>query len=585
MAASRSQPPSRFIQGVTVSSGLVAGPVHIVQAGADEVPTWTVSAEDVPAEIGRLAAAMNAAGEELSAKQEQVAAQTNGKDAEIFAVHRMILTDPSALQEVEVTISEERVNAEAAVERLIKRFESTLGSLEGASVRGYAADVSDPWRLVLGKLLERDSEQVRRSVDRVVLIAPELTPQVTTFLPKDRVLAIVCEKGGRFSHGAVLARSLGVPCVVAIPNLLARLEQDRVICVNGDQGTVLLNPAASDLKEFAEEQEQRAARRAVRESVAAEAPTTTDGERLDVQVNIESVRDLETFQAAHTDGVGLLRTEFLYMERSEFPSEEEQYRMYRRVVEHMQGQRVTVRTLDIGADKQLPYFNAPEERNPALGWRGLRISLQWPDLFRVQLRAALRAGAHGPLQLLLPMVSSLEQIDEAHEIFNGVRESLEGQGYDVPTDLPVGAMIEVPSLLLNLEDVVEEVDFVSVGTNDLVQYLLAVDRDNSFVTRLYEPHDPSVIKALERVAKVAGAAGKPCSVCGDVAANPAVAACLLGLGFTSVSVSPHFVPDIKYALRQMSGAQARMWAEELVACRRGVEVKQLLRRVSAELHV
>lgn len=585
MPAPRSQPPSRFIQGVAVSSGLVAGPVHIVQAGAHEVPTWTVSAEDVPSEIGRLAAAMNAAGEELGAKQEQVAAQTSGKDAEIFAVHRMILTDPSALQEVESTISEERVNAEAAVERLIKRFEATLGRLEGASVRGYAADVSDPWRLVLSKLLERDSEQVRRSVDRVVLIAPELTPQVTTFLPKDRVLAIVCEKGGRFSHGAVLARSLGVPCVVAIPNLLARLEQDRVICVNGDQGTVLLNPAEADLREFSEEQEQRAARRAVRQSVAAEPPTTTDGERLDVQVNIESVRDLETFQAEHTDGVGLLRTEFLYMERSEFPSEEEQYRMYRRVVEHMQGQRVTVRTLDIGADKQLPYFSAPEERNPALGWRGLRISLQWPDLFRVQLRAALRAGAHGPLQLLLPMVSSLEQIDEAHEIFNGVRESLEGQGYDVPTELPVGVMIEVPSLLLNLEDVIEEVDFVSVGTNDLVQYLLAVDRDNSFVTRLYEPHDPSVVKALERVAKVAKAAGKPCSVCGDVAANPAVAACLLGLGFTSVSVSPHFVPDIKYALRQMSGAQARAWAAEWVACRRGAEVKQLLRRVSAELHV
>lgn len=585
MASPRPQSPSRYIQGVAVSSGLVAGPVHIVQAGAHEVPTWTVSAEDVPSEIGRLAAAMNAAGEELGAKQEQVAAQTSGKDAEIFAVHRMILTDPSALQEVESTISEERVNAEAAVERLIKRFEATLGGLEGASVRGYAADVSDPWRLVLGKLLERDSEQVRRSVDRVVLIAPELTPQVTTFLPKDRVLAIVCEKGGRFSHGAVLARSLGVPCVVAIPNLLARLEQDRVICVNGDQGTVLLNPADADLKEFDEEQEQRAARRAVRERVAAEPPVTTDGARLGVQVNIESVRDLDTFQADHTDGVGLLRTEFLYMERSEFPSEEEQYRMYRRVVEHMQGQRVTVRTLDIGADKQLPYFNAPEERNPALGWRGLRISLQWPDLFRVQLRAALRAGAHGPLQLLLPMVSTLEQVDEAHEIFNGVRDSLEGQGYEVPSELPVGVMIEVPSLLLNLEDVIEEVDFVSVGTNDLVQYLLAVDRDNSFVTRLYEPHDPSVIKALERVAKVANAAGKPCSVCGDVAATPAVAACLLGLGFTSVSVSPHFVPDIKYALRQMSGHQARAWAEELVACRRGAEVKQLLRRVSAELHV
>lgn len=585
MGPTGSHASSRFVQGVAVSSGLVAGPVHIVQAGTGEVPTWTVPADEVTSEIGRLAAAMNAAGEDLEHKQLQVAAQTGGKDAEIFAVHRMILTDPTALQQVEKTISEERVNAEAAIDRLIKRFEATMGSLEGASVRGYAADVSDPWRLVLDKLLERDSEEVRRSADKVVLIAPELTPQVTAFLPKDRVLAIVCEKGGRFSHGAVLARSLGVPCVVAIPNLLARLEQDRVICVDGDQGAVLLSPADKDLEEFTEERRQRGARRAVRESVAAEPPVTSDGERLDVLVNVESVRDLDTFKAAHTDGVGLLRTEFLYMERSEFPSEEEQYRMYRRVVEHMEGRSVTVRTLDIGADKQLPYFGTPEERNPALGWRGLRISLQWPDLFRVQLRAALRAGAHGPLQVLLPMVSSLEQIDEAHELFDSVRGNLIDQGYDVPEQLLVGVMIEVPSMVIALEDVIDQVDFVSVGTNDLVQYLLAVDRDNSFVTRLYEPHDPSVIKALRRVARIANQAGKPCSVCGDVAANPAVAACLLGLGFDSVSVSPHFVPDIKYALRQMSGAQAREWAQELVACKRGAEVKAVLRKVSTALHV
>ncbi len=572
-------PQTRFVKGIAVSTGLAHGPVHVVRAQAREVPAWTVAPSEVPNEIGRLAAALNAAADDLAESQKRVAAQAGEKDAEIFSVHRMILTDPSALGEVEKTIAEERINAESAVQRLIARFKRTLGALEGENVRGFAADVSDPWQRVMDKLMVRDREEVGSGTEQVVLAASELTPQVVTWLPRERVLAIVCEKGGRFSHGAVLARSLGVPCVVGLPNLLSRLEQNMPVAVDGDFGGVQLRPSVEDLAEFQQRLEQREARRRQVLAGAGRAPTTACGHAYSALVNIESVRDLDTFDVNHTDGVGLLRTEFLYMERTEFPSEEEQYRLYRRVVEHMDGRPMTLRTLDIGADKQLPYFQTPDERNPALGWRGIRISLQWPDLLQVQLRAALRASAHGPVRLLLPMVGSLEQIDEAHAIYNDVRASLTEQGYELASDLPVGVMIEVPSLLFSLHQVIEHVDFVSVGTNDLVQYLLAVDRDNSFVAPLYQPHHPSVIAALARVAEIAAEAGKSCSVCGDIAADPAMAVLLIGLGFDSLSTAPQFTAEIKHALRAVTFERAQEVARLALAEHRADGVRDLLRSV------
>jgi phosphotransferase system enzyme I (PtsI) len=318
-------------------------------------------------------------------------------------------------------------------------------------------------------------------------------------------------------------------------------------------------------------------------------------------VNIESIRDLDTFDPAHTDGVGLLRTEFLYMERTQFPSEEEQYRLYRRVVERMGGRTVTLRTLDIGNDKQLSYFKTPKENNPALGWRGLRISVEWQDLLRVQLRAALRASAHGPMRILLPMVTSIEEVREVHKVFDGVRRQLADQGFEIPADVPVGIMVEVPSAVLVLHHLVQEVhrifdrvrtqlqqqgyeiasdvpvgimvevpstvfviesllpevDFVSVGTNDLVQYMLAVDRDNTLVSKLYEPAHPAVTRALALVAEAARAAGRSCSVCGEMAGEDSTALMLLGMGYDSVSVAPNLVPENKPAVRHSSWRDAR----------------------------
>jgi phosphotransferase system enzyme I (PtsI) len=571
------------VQGVAVAPGLALGSVHIVLTGPADVPTWTVKREEIPLEIGRLAVALNLAAERLEERQRAVSASAGSKDAEIFAVHRMILKDPRAMGEVEQLITEQRINAEAAVKLLIERYQETLGRLEGARVRDFGSDVSDPWRFVLNVLLERDREQVLQTDRAVILAAAELTPAVVTFVTRERLLAVVAETGGRFSHGAVLARSLGLPCVVGLPNLLARLEQGMTVAVDGNHGTVLLSPSPDDVRDFEERKRSLEERRDRIRAEAALASRTRGGRPFRVQVNVESVRDLDTFDLAHTDGIGLLRTEFLYLERTEFPSEEEQYRLYRRVLERTEGRPTILRLLDIGGDKSLPYFKTPPEANPALGWRGIRITLRWRDLLRVQLRALLRASTSGNLCLLMPMISSLDEVREVHELFREIRTQLGEQGYATADDVPVGAMIEVPSALLELERIVREVDFVSVGTNDLVQYLLAADRDNPWVSGLYDPCHPAVIRALEHVANVARSAGKACSVCGEMASDPTVARMLLGFGYDGVSVAPQFVPEIKYALRHSEEAELKDLAQVVRALETAGEVRACLEQAGRQL--
>lgn len=551
------------IKGTSVSTGLAIAPVHVVTSGADEIPTFTVGEGRIDAEIERLTAALASASDELDRRREIVASQAGPKDAEIFGVQKLVLQDPGAMEQVQSAIREQRINAESAVKLLIDRLSQTLGKLGEDQSRGFVADVSEPWKRVLDALLNRDREAVLSEGEKVIVAAAELTPRTVTYFSREYVLGVICEVGGRYSHGAVLARALGIPCVVGVPNLLARLEQDMIVAVDGDRGLLQLSPSAEDEADFEERLRGHQERVSKMAELALSPAETSDGAKLSVKANIEGLRDLDTFDIATIDGVGLFRTEFLYMERNQFPSEEEQYRVYRRVLERMGGKPVTMRTLDIGADKKLPYFKTPPEPNPALGWRGLRISLGWRDLMRVQLRALMRASVHGNLRILLPMVTSLEEVREVHKLYDVLRADLVSQGYDVAEHVPVGAMIEVPSSFLTLRHLIKEVDFVSVGTNDLVQYLLAVDRDNPWVANLFEPYHPAVLMALEYIARTTREAGKSCGVCGDMAGDPATAVMLLGMGFDSISAAAHFAPEIKHAVRSVTMEEAEELAKRL----------------------
>lgn len=552
------------IRGTSVSTGLAIGPVHVVSTATDEVPTFTVARERVEEEIARLEEALALASAELDRRRELVAAQAGPKDAEIFGVQKLVLQDPGALGQVKSAIRDQRINAESAIKRLIDRFNESFGGANEDRGRSLIADVSEPWQRVVDALVGRDREIVLSGQQKVVVAAAELTPRVVAYLSRELVLAVVCEVGGRYSHGAVLARSMGIPCVVGLPNLLARLEQDMVVAVDGNRGLLQLAPSAADEADFEESLKRNESRRRELAKVAVGPVTTRDGAPFRIEANIEGLRDLELYNPDTIDGVGLFRTEFLYMERNQFPSEEEQYRVYRQVLEYMGDKPVTMRTLDVGADKTLPYFKTPREANPALGWRGLRISLAWSDLLRVQLRALMRASVHGNLRVLLPMVTGLEEIREVRAIFDNIRKDLEAQGYDVLPDIPVGIMIEVPSAFITLRTLIQEVDFISVGTNDLVQYLLAVDRDNPWVVKNFEPYHPAVMVALEFVARTAREAGKPSCVCGDMAGDPATALLLLGMGFEAVSAAAHFAPEIKHAVRSVSSAEAHELGQRVI---------------------
>jgi len=573
----------RNIKGTSVAPGLAMGPVHVVRAARDAVPTWSIPEQDVLNEVGRLHEAIDHVCAELESRRSVVAEQANEQDANILAVHGMIVRDPSAIAEIEQRIREDRLNAEACVQGLIERLVSSMSGLDEENIRGYAADVSDPWRAVLEELMQTEKRDFLAGGEKVILAASELTPQVATTLDRDRVLAVICETGGRFSHGAVLARSFGFPCVVGLPNLLGRLEQGMRVIVRGDQGTVQLQPTTEDVDSFLIERSRLQARAEALSTQADLAAETPDGHSLELCVNIESIHDFGTFDISHTDGVGLLRTEFLYMERSQFPSEEEQYRLYRRVFENMGGLPVTLRTLDIGGDKQLPYFNMPKELNPALGWRGIRVTLQWKDLLRVQLRAALRASAHGSLRLMFPMITTLDEVLEVREMVRELRVQLLEQGYEVADDVPLGIMIEVPAAVFTLPQLIQEVDFVSVGTNDMVQYLLAADRDNPFVDKLYDPHQPAVIEALSYVARIAKAEGKPCSVCGEMAGEHMNALLLMGMGYDGLSVAPNFINEVKYAIRRTPRQSSEEIFREVAAERSGGGVRRVLQDASERL--
>ncbi len=572
------------VQGIAVAPGLALGPVHVVRARADVVPAWVVRDEEVEVELCRLGAAVDRVSAALERHQESARRHAGEKDAGIFAVHRMILQDPGAKQELFAAIRDSRRNAEVAVEALVSRLRRTMSGLEGDSVRAYAADVSEPWNAVLDELLQHDREAMASTDDRVVLAAAELTPQVVTFLARERILAIVAESGGRFSHGAVLARSFGIPCVIGVPNLLTRLAQHCDVLVDGDNGVVDVQPDAATVAEFHDRVRRRVIVRAALAEHAAMPAVTPDGRRVAVQVNLESVRDLDSFDPAHTDGVGLLRTEFLYMERREFPSEDEQLRLYLRVIEAMQGRPVTIRTLDIGGDKQLPYFRTPKEANPALGWRGIRVTLEWRELLRVQLRAILRASAYGDVRVLLPMITSLDEVETVRAVFEDTRAKLLAKGHEVAHEIPVGVMIEVPSTLWILDELLAAVDFISVGTNDLIQYLLAVDRDNALVSGMYDPYHPAIVRALGVIARAARRSGKPVGICGEIAGDEAMALYLTGLGFDSLSAAPHFVGELRQAIRRTSLVDAEALARAVEAARSPQAVRALLGQAQDRLH-
>jgi phosphotransferase system enzyme I (PtsI) len=481
----------------------------------------------------------------LALIQETTARELGLQDAAIYGAQAAVLQDPEALRELRSWVLDDLLAPESAIQALLDKFGHLFDSLEGGDMKSWAADLRDPWNLVLGELGQEDVEHARSGdLGNLVLVAEELTPILVVSYPRDKVSAILCSRGGRYSHGAVLARSFGIPTITGLTQVDEKVQSGEPCVVFGDTGRVLIGAESTETEAAISLASDRDHVREVMLAGAKEAGRTADGTPVKIRVNIESPKDLDMFDTEIVNGVGLFRTEFVYMERPSFPSAKEQAEIYGMVLDRFPGKTVVFRTLDVGGDKQLRYFKTPKEENPALGWRGLRLSLEWQDLFLMQLQALRDSRRRGKVSVMLPMVTTLDEVRRA----KGLLQAIAG---DEEVGIRLGVMIEVPSAAMALADIVEEVDFISVGTNDLVQYLFAVDRDNSWVTELYQPYHPAHLRVLRFIARTCISARKPVSVCGEMAGQAAGAFFLVGSGFPILSMSSLFVPEIKALLRQV----------------------------------
>lgn len=550
--------------GIGASKGIAVGPVKVVQ----EAPLFerrTVSEEEAARERQRIAPAMERARSELQALESRVAEELK----EMIAAQLSLLDDPEISDEIEARLAE-RKNAEWAVEEAIESIAEAIAALDDPYLRERAADIRDLGKRIVAALLGLDAPGIALQ-EPAILVAKDLSPSDTAGLDASLVLGFATELGGPTSHSAIMARTMGFPALVGVAGLLESVQGGETIVLDAERGELLIDPP--DAVRAAYEEQAAAHRRLLAEQKSKKdlPAVTTDGHRVELAANIGGVKDVAPALEWGAEAVGLFRTEFLYMEQNKLPDEETQFAAYRQVVEQLAPRPVIFRTLDIGGDKGLPYLELPKEENPFLGYRALRFCLNRPELFKSQLRAILRAGAHGKARIMFPMVATLQEWRQAKAY---LREAADELGL---SELPeTGIMIEIPSAAIMASAFAEEVDFFSIGSNDLIQYTVAADRGNKEVSYLYQHLEPAVLRLVSQVIEAAHGAGKWVGMCGEMAGDPQAIPLLVGLGLDEFSMSAASLPKARDLIRGLSLEDCRKLAGAALACRDAAEVKQLL---------
>jgi phosphotransferase system enzyme I (PtsI) len=567
----------RTLTGIAASSGIAIGPVRLLLWEVPVVPHAIIADEDVEREIERFHAARHEARHRLDQIRQRVEERAGPTEAAIFEVQQLLLDDPVMLEEVEALIRH-NVGAAQAFHQHMADWRQRYAREADAYLRERVGDILDLEIRVLSILLglqDHDPLDIPAGTP-VILVARDLTPSLTVQLERTSITAIATDAGTRTSHVAILARSLGIPAVVGLRDATGRLRGGELVILDGGAGTLNVNPTDEELAVYTDRQRLETERTAELEQFTTVESVSADGVAITLLANVDVLEEAERAAQSGAQGVGLMRTEFLVLGRAGMPDEEEQYQAYRRVVEAFAGQPVIIRTFDIGGDK-LPVGGFPHEANPFLGWRAIRMCLDQPQLFKVQLRALLRAGAHGGVKILLPLVVSVDEVRQTAALIRECAAELEAEGVPHRADVPLGVMVETPAAAVGADQMAGEVSFLSIGTNDLVQYTLAVDRGNVNLAARFTPLHPSVLRLIRRVVDVGRAHGVEVGVCGEMASHPLTAYALIGLGIHELSVSPRAVSGIKRLVRSICVSDAEEAALRAMETGTAAEAEEVLR--------
>ncbi len=546
-----------ILRGIAVSPGVAIGEAVILEASEYRIPYRTVLEDEVPGELTRLDAALTSSVEEIARQSEWLDAHLGGDAAKVFDWHVGVLKDERLRSSIEVLIREKQAAAAYAVSTVMRNYQRRFMQMSDPLLVERIRDVQDIERRLLRQILGDAGEDLAHLTKPVILVAHDLTPTQTAQLAETRVIGVALDAGAAASHTAILLRSWGRPGVIGLNDVSTRVSGGDTVIVDGTNQLIIANPNEATLEDY-RDQEARYVRLTDSLAELASLPAVTrDGERIQLYSNIEFPYEAATGLDKGADGVGLYRTEFLYLRPEGAPSEEEQYNAYRQAIEGAGGRPVTIRTFDLGADKYTQQRNYEQERNPMLGLRSIRYSLQNLDLFKVQLRAILRAATHGDVRLMFPLITSLLEFRQAKMTVYDAMEDLEEEGLEVPRDLRVGMMLETPAAAVQVKEFCREVGFISIGTNDLVQYMLAVDRGNERVSQFYTPSHPAVLRTLRDVLRACSHADVDCSICGEMAGRPLYTLFLLGIGLRNLSMAPANIPEVKKLIRLVTIPQTQ----------------------------
>ncbi len=560
-------------KGTGASPGIALGKALVVEHS--ELVIERKSIEDFEAEIAKLEEAVKISTEELTKVKEKAFNELGEHEAEIFEAHLLVLADPELIDSAKAKIRDEKVNADYALNEIKEMFVGMFEAMDNEYMRERAADIKDVTNRVLRHILGVKVVDLAGLDEEVVLIAHDLTPSDTATMNKKMVLGFLTDIGGRTSHTAIMARTLEIAAVVGLTDITSKVKDGDFIVFNGETGEVIINPDEETKAKYAKLKEDFEEYKKSLQLLKGKASVTLDGRHVELAGNIGSPNDVEGLIKNDAEGVGLYRTEFLYMDKEDaFPSEEEQFEAYKAVLEGMNGKPIVIRTLDIGGDKELPYFDMEPEMNPFLGYRAIRLCLDRTDIFKTQLRALYRASVHGKLRIMFPMISSLEELLAAKEVIKEVLAELDAEGIAYSKDVEVGMMIEIPSSAIITDILAKHVDFFSIGTNDLIQYTCAVDRMNQKISHLYNQFNPAVLRLIKMTIDNAHKEGKWVGMCGESAGDQRMIPILLGFGLDEFSMSPISILPARKFITSVKYEDMKKFADEVLTMGTAKEIKE-----------